>query len=189
LSLSYEEKNAMKNINRWVLVILIVAGLLPLTACQKAQSGATASEKPGPVKVEENKDGGPARITLTEKAAQRIGLKTAPVSNETAAMPQSGKSSVTPGGSKVIPVSKELGAVSPPKQRNTVPYSAIIYDAKGGVWVYTNPEPLTYVRQPVVVDTVKGDTVILSDDTVLNAAVVTVGATELYGAEFGVDGD
>ena len=27
-----------------------------------------------------------------------------------------------------------------------VPYAAVLYDKKGDTWVYTNPEPLTFVR-------------------------------------------
>ena len=69
---------------------------------------------------------------------------------------------------------------------NTVPYAAVIYDIEGNTWVYTNPEPLTFVRAPIVVDRIEGDTAFLSEGLTPNTAVVTVGVAELYGTETGV---
>ena len=72
------------------------------------------------------------------------------------------------------------------KQRSVIPYGAILYDAKGDTWVYVNSEPLTYVRERVTVDYIEGDQAVLTDGPPEGSAVVTVGAAELYGTEFGV---
>lgn len=69
---------------------------------------------------------------------------------------------------------------------NVIPYAAIIYDTDGNTWVYTNPEPLTYVRASVLVDQIDGDQAILSDGLDAGTKVVTLGVSELYGAETGV---
>jgi len=67
-----------------------------------------------------------------------------------------------------------------------VPYAAVIYDTEGNTWVYTNPEPLVFVRQPIVIDRIEGDQALLSQGLDANTPVVTVGVAELYGAETGV---
>ena len=68
----------------------------------------------------------------------------------------------------------------------STPYASILYDISGGTWVYTNPEALTYVRQSVVVQGIKGDKAFLKTGPVAGTKVVTVGVAELYGAEKGV---
>jgi hypothetical protein len=68
----------------------------------------------------------------------------------------------------------------------TVPYRALLYDPNGDTWVYTSPEPLSYVRQPVTVDTIDGEQVILTDGPAAGTEIVTVGVAELYGAELGI---
>lgn len=67
-----------------------------------------------------------------------------------------------------------------------VPYAAVIYDIEGNTWVYTNPAPLTYVRAPIVIDYIDGDTAFLSESLSGDLNVVTVGVAELYGTETGV---
>ena len=67
-----------------------------------------------------------------------------------------------------------------------VPYSTIIYDLTGGVWVYVNLAPLTYQREQVVVETIDGDSVLLSEGPTAGTMVVTIGVPELYGADTGV---
>jgi outer membrane lipoprotein-sorting protein len=71
-------------------------------------------------------------------------------------------------------------------QSVTVPYSAIIYGLNGETWVYTSPETLTFIRQPVTVDRIEGGQVILSDGPPSGTEVVTVGAALLLGADTGV---
>lgn len=70
--------------------------------------------------------------------------------------------------------------------RLIVPFSALIYDIYGDTWVYTNPEPLHFLRVPVVVDYVDGEQVVLLDGPDPGTSVVTIGVAELHGADTGV---
>jgi uncharacterized protein YceK len=97
------------------------------------------------------------RLTLTDKAVERLGVTT-------------------------VKVAKGEGS---PLQ---VPYSALIYDANGKTWVYTNPEPRTYIRAAVTVDKIADNKVQLRSGPPAGTDVVTVGAAELFGAEFGTKG-
>ena len=67
--------------------------------------------------------------------------------------------------------------------KRIVPYGAIMYDTKGETWTFTNPAPLTYMRAKVVVENIEGDRVTLSDGPAAGTMIVTVGATEMMGAE------
>ena len=96
-----------------------------------------------------------SKIILTEKAAERLGIETDKV--------------------RII-------NMSTPKK--VVPYSSLLYDVNGGTWVYTNPEPLVFVRHRITVDYIKGSLVFLIDGPAVGTEVVIVGATELFGAEF-----
>lgn len=69
-----------------------------------------------------------------------------------------------------------------------IPYAALIYDGQGASWVYTATKPLTFVRVPVTVAEVDGQQVRLSAGLEPGTQVVTVGATEVYGAELGIAG-
>lgn len=68
-----------------------------------------------------------------------------------------------------------------------IPYAAVFYTATGDTWTYTNPEPLTFVRVPIVVDHIRGDRAFLSDGPPSGMEVVTQGASELYGTETDVE--
>lgn len=108
-----------------------------------------------PAKLEESGTEGIMKVVLEEKAVERIGLQIAQVREES------------------------YGGVS----RLVVPYGAIMYDTKGDTWTFTNPAPLTYVRAKIVVETIDGDRAILSQGPPAGTTIVTVGATELMGAE------
>ena len=69
---------------------------------------------------------------------------------------------------------------------NVIPYAAVLYGLNGETWTYTNPEPLVFVRQPIVIDHIEGDRAFLSEGLDTGTAVVIIGAAELYGAEVGV---
>jgi len=135
-----------------MVVVLILACLL-LSACQ--QDSGEVAEEDHPITVEHLEGKDPTRETLTEEAAKRLDMQTAPVRDE------------------------QVNGV----QRKVIPYAAVLYDTQGATWVYISPEPLTFIRTSVVVDDIDGDTAILSDGPAAGTAVVTVGATELYGAE------
>ena len=68
----------------------------------------------------------------------------------------------------------------------TMPAAAIFYGLEGETWTYTNPEENTYVRTPVVIEDIDGDTAYVSDGPKPGTRVVTVGAPELFGVEEGV---
>lgn len=80
----------------------------------------------------------------------------------------------------------ELALSGGGEKRKIIPYAAVMYDAKGNTWVYTSPEPLVFIRQPIQIETIVGDEVLLVDGPPTGTAVVTVGVAELYGTEFGV---
>lgn len=69
-----------------------------------------------------------------------------------------------------------------------VPWGAVLQDALGGTWVYECTAPQTFVRRRIQVQRVEGDVAILAtaSSLVVGARVVTEGAAELFGTEFGV---
>lgn len=81
---------------------------------------------------------------------------------------------------------ERIGVETVTASGTSVPYAAIIYDTEGNTWIYTNPEPLTFLRVPVVVDYIEGDTAMLAKALDAEMNVVTVGVAELYGTETGV---
>lgn len=96
------------------------------------------------------------KVTLTARAAERLDIKTDQVQD------------MMMGGAK----------------RKVVPYAAVLYDARGETWVYTSPEALVFVRHAIHIDYISGDRAVLSQGPPAGTAVVTVGAAELFGAEF-----
>ena len=67
-----------------------------------------------------------------------------------------------------------------------VPSAAVIIDPAGVYWVYTNPEPLVYIREEIRPVREIGGRAFFAAGPVVGMAVVTVGVPELYGAEFGI---
>ncbi|MGA8209856.1 MAG: hypothetical protein WB798_06845 [Nocardioidaceae bacterium] len=85
-------------------------------------------------------------------------------------------------------VSLETAAVRARRTGVEVPYAALVYDSQGGAWVYAVLRPLTFQRAEVVVDRIEDDRVRLVEGPAPGSRVVTVGATEVYGAELGIAG-
>lgn len=142
--------------NRWIVAVLLIITCLLLTGC--GQTPASQKEETGPAKVEPVAGTDLSRVILTAQAAKRVGIETAPVRD-----------------------TQVRG-----KLQKVVSYSAVIYDLHGETWVYTNPESLTYVRDAITVDFIDGDLAVLSKGPPSGTTIVTVGAPELYGTEFGV---
>src|SRR5262249_61506699 len=113
-----------------------------------------AADKPKPAKVEKIDGSEFNRVTLTEKAAQRLSIQTATVSEE-----------------------QVKGA-----QRKVIPYAAVVYGLKGETWTYTNPAPLTFVRQPITIDYIEGDKVVLVDGPASGTAGGAVGRGARHGS-------
>ena len=146
-----------------VLAACAVA-LLLLVASNSSSETAAVEEETGNVTVESIDGSELSRVTLSEEAAERLGIETAPITETDVA------SSGAEGGTA---------------SQKTIPYSAVLYDLNGGAYVYTSPEPLTFVRAPITVDRIDGGkTAILSDGPAAGTEVVTVGSAELFGAEF-----
>jgi hypothetical protein len=142
-----------------ILIAGLVVAALPLAGCSRKTSTYTKVE---PAKIEHAKDSQITRITLTEQAMQRLGVKTAPL--------QEGKVQ-----------GDEKAALRP-----FVPDSAVMYVANGETYVYTSPNPRTFVRHEVDVDYIKGGVAVLKKGPPPGTNVVTIGAAELFGTEFGV---
>jgi hypothetical protein len=100
------------------------------------------------------------RVTMTDRAIERLGLQTGPVTEETVSRP--------------------------PSPRRVVPLSALIYDPAGQTWVYTNVEPRTFMKHKVDVAYIEGGRAVLNDGPPAGTLVVTMAAAEVYGADSGV---
>jgi hypothetical protein len=136
-------------------VLALVGALVAVSGCNREQ----VAEKHHPAKTEETDQKGILKITLEPRAAERIGLETVALSEE----------SVTVGGRSAT--------------RRVMPYGALMYDTKGETWTFTSPEPLVFIRHKVAVEGIEGDRVILSEGPPTGTMVVTVGAAELMGVE------
>ena len=142
--------------NRWMIAVLIIAAALTLTACAAKTTESSTSSPPA--RVERIGETDFSRVILTAEASKRLDIQTAPVRD----------------------------AQVRGKLRKVVPYASVFYDLNGATWVYTNPEPLTFVRARISVDYLDVDMAVLSDGPTSGTQVVTVGSPELYGTEFGV---
>jgi Cu/Ag efflux pump CusA len=88
------------------------------------------------------------------------------------------------------PAAKRLAIQTTPVQkagdRLVVPSSAVFVDPEGHWWVYTNLEPLVFVRHQVGLDRQAGGRAYLTSGPAVGTEVVTVGVPELAGIEDGV---
>lgn len=145
----------MRYTTQWGMIILILASLIQ-SACSAASTPAVASEKPS---ITEKVDGSEFnRVILTERAAQRIEVRTSKVREEQ-----------VKGAKKLV-----------------VPYASIIYGLHGETWVYVSPAPLTFQRVPIIVDYIEGDNAYLNEGPAVGTDVADVAVAELYGADTGV---
>ena len=158
----------MKGMNTRVAAALSVA-LVALTGCQKQSKPVVIA----PAKVEAIEGSKLKKITLTEKAIERLDLQLSEVSERK-------------GPRKESP-------------QFAVPYGALIYDPDGTEWVYTSPEPRVFIRSKVKVDYIAGDVDLsfesynraknmvayLKEGPELGTKVASVATLELYGEEKG----
>ena len=138
-----------------LIVLVLIVAGLLLAACG-GQTSADEASNSEPAKVEPVDGTELNRVILSAKAAERLDIQTALVQVES-------------GGT----------------QQTVIPYAAVLYDPNGETWTYTSPEPLVFVRQDISVDHIEGDLAVLLDGPPPGTAVVTVGATELWGIEYG----
>ena len=81
--------------------------------------------------------------------------------------------------SVLVPLQGEL-------ESSVVPASAVLYDIHGGTWVYENTAPQTFTRRRVEVRFENRNDAVLARGPKPGAKIVTAGAAELFGAEFGI---
>jgi len=143
----------------FIVVVLGLAGCGPGT-----EGSATTNQEPAqvvPVTGTELKS-----VVLTADAAKRLGIKTEPVRQATA-------------------VGNDPDAAAP----SVVSVDALLYDKSGDTWVYTAVGALTFVREPVTIARIDGGLAFLQSGPAIGTLVVTVGAAELLGTEYGVEGE
>jgi hypothetical protein len=154
----------MRFVGLWVLAPLLA--VLPVAACRQTVADAAHNDKPATVEPVEGSE--LSRVVLSARAAERLGIETAAVRD----------TQVT-----FIPASLSTAG---PAQWRAIPYSAVLYDPNGDTWTYTSPDSLVFVRHPISVEYIEGDVAVLSSGPLGGTTVVTVGAAELFGTEFGV---
>ena len=118
------------------------------------------------------------RVTLSAEASKRLGIQFADVT-------ASATSTATSNGTAVA-TAGTLANTAAGDQLAELPYNALLYDASGGEWVFVSPAPNVYMRTDVKVERIDGDRVTVSKGPAPGSKVVTMGAAELYGIEFGV---
>jgi RND family efflux transporter MFP subunit len=72
-----------------------------------------------------------------------------------------------------------------PEEGLIVPWSAVLHDTTGGTWVYEQIAPQQYARRRVEVRRVVDSVAMLARGPAPGAKVVTSGAAEIFGTEFG----
>lgn len=137
-------------------IVTAVAVIAALSLGACADAAAEEEEGSREATVEEIDGSEVSRVTLTADAVRRLDVQT-----------------------------EEITAVDG-GQATQISYGAVLYDPSGDAWAFVNPEPRTYVREPIEVDHIVGDVVYLADGPPVGTRVVTVGAPELYGSEIGV---
>jgi hypothetical protein len=142
----------MKRTGRRIALLPLLAALL-LTGCGEAPSDEhVIAEEPATIEEAQVEGEEVSRVTLTQRAAERLDIQTALVE--------------TAGDGEVIPS------------------AALLVDGAGDYWVYTNPEPLVFIRHRITIDHEEGNQAFLSDGPPPGAKIVTVGVAELYGTEY-----
>jgi D-alanine-D-alanine ligase-like ATP-grasp enzyme len=153
-------RTKMQRSYRKLIAAGVVLASLGLGACSPVSDEVTLHE---PSHVEAVEGSEFSHITLEARAAERIDLQTTEIAEQT----------MTSGPSKG-------------KQRMVIPDGALHYGTDGDVYAYTTVGELEYVRTPLVIDYIDGDTVFLKSGPPVGTEVVTVGVAELWGAESGV---
>ena len=136
------------------ITVLMVAAFAACLAAPFASALAveTAVKKIMPARVEATSDAKIMKVTLTPKAAERLGILIDEVRAD-------------------------------PSGRLIVPYASVLYDLTGKTWVYISADPLTFARGAVVIDTIKGDNVYLTEGPPAGTKVLATGVPQVFGTE------
>jgi RND family efflux transporter MFP subunit len=94
---------------------------------------------------------------------------------------------LAPGARGIRPGERVMVAVplASSEESLVVPLSAVVYDVEGGTWVYGVVKPHVYSRMRVEVRHVASGLAVLARGPAPGSQVVTAGAAELFGTEFG----
>lgn len=141
------ERRVMARFNIFPAAMSVAILATPCLSALAAETTGTA-----PARVEATTDAKIKKITLTPKAAERLGILIDEVRAD-------------------------------PSGRLIVPYASVLYDLSGKAWVYISAEPLTFVRGPVEIDTIKGDNVYLTDGPPVGTKVLAAGVPQVFGTE------
>lgn len=156
----------MKHINFLLLILLPIILLVTLYYKSATTSNTKIKNEPATLTAIAGTD--IQQITLTAKAAERLGIETVAI--------REGKVASSSGTNTRLAHSVV----------KTVPYSSIIYDLQGTTWLYTQKQPLVFIRESISVDYIDNSTVFLSAGPPVGTKVVTIGVSELYGIETGI---
>lgn len=154
----------MQSVGLWVLAPLLA--VLPVAACHRTVADAAHHNPAATVEAVEGSE--LSRVLLSARAAERLGIETAAVRD-----------------TQITFVPASLSSAGKAQWR-AIPYSAVLYDPNGDTWTYTSPDSLVFVRHPISVEYIEGDVAVLSSGPPGGTTIVTVGAAELLGTEFGV---
>lgn len=147
----------MKNRTSFIVTTVIIALLGTWTVnASKGEVATVPQEEPAHVELIEGSE--LSRVTLTQRAAERLDIQTAEV------------------------VDKQVDGA----RRSVAPYAAVLYETDGSTWVYTNPEPLVFIRHAVTIERIQGEEAILTEGPEVGTKVVSVGGAMLYGSEHGI---
>lgn len=79
-----------------------------------------------------------------------------------------------------------LVATNETTEMAVVPFSAIVFDTLGGAWVYSEKAEHAYERQRVDISRIEDHFALLAKGPATSTRIVHIGASELFGVEFGV---
>jgi multidrug efflux pump subunit AcrA (membrane-fusion protein) len=130
-------------------------------------------------------------VLRLDDAPDAPGLPSLPVSAPPTANPNAssvdvvfeliGPGDLTPGERVLVRLSgRGAGSAAP-----VIPESALIHDIHGSTWVYEQTAPHVFARRRVEVRDTSAGMAVLVRGLKPGALVVTTGAAELYGVEFG----
>ena len=146
------------------LTLPLCAALLLVMLVVPGCSRQATVEPSEPSKVTPVKGTDYNEIVLTDVAMKNLGIQTAAVTSENATA--TGRASASGG--------------------LVMSASALVFNPQGLAFTYTSPSPRTYVRALVAIKRYRGDEVVLTSGPPPGTQVVTVGAPELLGIEYGV---
>ena len=144
-------------LRKWSLMAVVLVAVSGLSAACSEDKVEEVVESAASAKTVD----GVVRITVSERAFERLGIKSTAVAS---APPTAAQRTIS----------------------SAVPYSAVMYTSTGETFVYTSTEPRVFVHVPIAVVQIGGATAFLSQGPPVGTNVVTVGAPELYGVESGL---